>query len=147
MSKVCILCHVVFGTKNRERTINPERKRELYNYFYGILNKKKCLVSRINGMEDHVHLLFELHPSVALADIVKILKQGSSNWIRKEWVFPMFRGWGNGYFAASIGMDGKEACRQYIMNQELHHKKCGYKEELQNALKSMGMEWYDDEWK
>lgn len=146
MSKTCILCHIVFGTKRREGTIELEKRRELYAYLHGIIQNRKCITLRIGGIEDHIHLLVDLHPSVALADLVKALKQGSSKWLKDNWLLPNFGGWGSGYFAASVGIEGKEACVNYIKNQEEHHKRRSYVEELQDSVRHHGLEWFDTEW-
>lgn len=92
MSKTCILCHIVFATKQRQMVIVPENKRRLYAYL-GIINDRGCRALRIGGIENHVHLLIDLHPSIALAHLVKVLKQSSSNWLRTNNLFPWFRGW------------------------------------------------------
>lgn len=146
MSKTCILCHIVFGTKNREGTIEPTRKRELYNYLYGIIKSHKCHAIRIGGVEDHVHLLLDLHPSVALADLVKVLKQGSTNWLKQNWLFPMFGGWANGYFATSVGIQGKDNCARYITNQETHHQRMSYLDELRSGIETHGLRWVETDW-
>ena len=147
MSKTIILCHVVFGTKFRDPTILPSRTHELYKYIYGLITIRKCKVIRINGIEDHVHILLDLHPSVALAELVRAVKQSSSNWIKEEGIFPKFEGWAVGYYAASVSYGDKESCRQYIISQEEHHKHIGFREEMESAIKSVGLVWYEDDWK
>ena len=146
MSKTCILCHVVFSTKYRQKTIESSKKRELYRYMYGIIEKRRCKVIRINGMEDHVHLLIDLHPSIALADLVKAIKQGSTMWLKENWIFPYFNGWTSGYFASSVGIEGMETCRLYIINQETHHTQIDFLEEIEHAVKNHGLEWREDDW-
>lgn len=146
MSKTNILCHIVFATKARERTIFPEKKRELYAYIYGIIKNKKCEVIRINGTADHIHLLIDLHPSIALSDLVKAIKQNTTNWIKQTWILPQFDGWAKGYYAGSIGVEGKDACRQYIINQEEHHRSKTFLQEMEWALMRRGLEVYKEEW-
>ena len=146
MSKTSLLCHIVFATKMRERTILMDKKRELYAYINGIIQKKHCQAIRINGMDDHIHILVDMHPTVAVADLVKIIKQSSSNWLRQNWLFPMFMGWGKGYYAASIGIDGKEACRNYIINQEAHHQNENFMQEMEKAITETKLEWYEADW-
>ena len=146
MSKTSLLCHIVFATKMRERTILMDKKRELYAYINGIIQNKNCYTIRINGMDDHIHILVDMHPTVAVADLVKVIKQSSSNWLRQNWLFPMFMGWGKGYYAASIGIEGKEACRNYIMNQEEHHRNENFMQEMERAIKETQLEWYEGDW-
>ena len=61
-----ILYHIVFRTKGSEKTINQDHREDLYKYIWGIVKNKKCVLYRINGIEDHIHILSDLHPSIAL---------------------------------------------------------------------------------
>lgn len=146
MSKTQLLVHLVFSTKCREKSINPEYKRELYGYILGILNNKNCKTVRINGMADHVHILFDLHPSLAVADLVRIIKGSTSDWMKNNPNFRKFKGWGVGYYAVSIGREEKDRCRQYIMNQEEHHKDRSLMIELETMIRAYEMDWFPDDW-
>jgi REP element-mobilizing transposase RayT len=96
-TQVCY--HIVFSTKAREPTLKEDRREHLFRYIWGILNNRESHLYRINGTEDHLHILTSLHPSVSLADLVKDVKTGSSIWIKKEGVFRMFSHWQDGYAA------------------------------------------------
>lgn len=146
MSKTFLLHHIVFATKRRENTINVNNKKELYAYIMGIVQNKKCRLIRINGMPDHVHMLVDLHPTVAIAELVKDVKQSSSRWLKNNPAFPGFDCWGEGYYAVSVGVDGLEACRQYIMNQESHHGRLCLLDEMERMAHSYGLRWYRDDW-
>ena len=63
-----IYCHIVFSTKNREPVLRADGREELFRYIWGIIRNKKSHLYRINAVEDHVHILSSLHPSVVLAD-------------------------------------------------------------------------------
>ena len=97
MSKTQILLHIVFTTKYRLQTIPLLHKRELYRYIYGIIRNYHCHTLRINGMTEHVHILLDLNPTVALADLVKKIKQSSSVWMKINPYFNLFEGWNTGY--------------------------------------------------
>ena len=62
-----ILYQIVYSTKYREKTLEAENRKELYKYIWGILNNNKCYLYQIGGIEDHIHIITHLHPSVALA--------------------------------------------------------------------------------
>ena len=94
-----ILYHLVFRTKYSEKTINREHATDLYKYIWGIVKNKKCLLFRIKGMEDNIHILSDLHPSIALADYVKDIKVATSKWMKESGYFPYFQGWGIKYCA------------------------------------------------
>jgi len=66
-----IICHIVFATKHRERVLAEPRREDLFRYIWGIVNNHDCHLFRLNGVEDHIHILTSLHPTVALADFVK----------------------------------------------------------------------------
>ena len=74
-----ILYQIVFSTKNRERTLVGEDRKKLFQYIWGILKSNQCHLLQINGVEDHLHILTHLHPSVALADLMKDIKIASSS--------------------------------------------------------------------
>ena len=118
-----ILYHIVFRTKGSENTINQEHSSDLYKYIWGIIKNKKCILFRINGMEDHIHILSDLHPSVALADYIRDIKVSSSKWIKESGLFPDFRGWGIKYCALTYSYRERDKIINYIKNQQEHHKK------------------------
>lgn len=116
-----ILYQIVFGTKYRRQTMVAGGRHQLYNYIRGVLQNKNCHLYRINGVEDHLHILTHLHPSIALADLVKDVKLSSSKYIKENCLFPEFIGWQSGYGAFTYSMEGKYALINYIKNQEEHH--------------------------
>lgn len=146
MSKTRSIHHIVFGTKRREPTITEAYKKELYSYLFGIIRNKQCFVLRINGMPDHIHLLIDLHPTVALADLVRDIKSRSSVWLRGQAKFPLFDGWGEGYYAVSVGVADIDACKAYIIGQEEHHKSADMMAEMRAFAMKCGLTWYDADW-
>ena len=94
---------------------------------------------QINGVEDHVHIAHHLHPSVRLADLVKNIKVSSSKYIKSKNLFAQFNGWQTGYSAFTYSMNSKHALVRYIQNQEQHHKKLSYSEELALICKEHGI--------
>ena len=83
------LYQIVFSTKNRELSLVKEGREKLFRYIWGILKNNKCHFYRINGVEDHIHILTSLHPSIALSDLVKDVKIASSKFIKSS--FSKFR--------------------------------------------------------
>ena len=118
-----ILYHIVFRTKYNLQAINTAHEAELYGYIWGIVKNNNCFLHKINGTEDHLHLLSDLHPSVALADYVKSIKVASSIWIVHSGYFPKFRGWAEGYGAFTYAYRDKAMIMKYIGNQKEHHRK------------------------
>lgn len=136
-----ILYQIVFSTKSRKRTLLKENRAELFKYIWGILKNKKCHLYRINGVEDHLHIITHIHPSIALASLVKDIKLASSAYIKKNNLFPGFSGWQEGYAAFTYSIDAKDKLIEYVKNQEAHHKKKAFKEELIGLLLKHGVEF------
>ena len=145
MSYTASLHHIVFATYRRQRTIENGRKEELFHYIWGIVKNKKSKLLRINAMPDHVHMLIDLHPTVALADLVGTVKQSTSLWMKQEGRHQMFDGWAKEYYAASVSPTAKDNVTSYINNQEAHHAKRPYADELRWLAEAAGMTWYDAE--
>jgi hypothetical protein len=96
---------------------------------------------RINGTEDHLHILTSLHPSVSLADLVKDVKTGSSLWIKNEGILRMFAHWQEGYAAITHSKREIEALIEYIKGQEEHHRRTTFVEEYRKLLGEAGIEF------
>lgn len=135
-----ILYHIVFSTKDREKTLADQNREELYKYIWGFIRHRNCLLHRINGMPDHIHLLITLRPDIALSDFVHDLKLASTAWIKKEKVFPNFTGWQSGYGAFTYARRDKELIINYIINQQVHHKTIPFIDEYRALLKEEGIE-------
>lgn len=135
-----ILYHIIFRTKESEKTIPLEHNKELFAYIMGIIKNKECFLYRINGMEDHIHLLSDLHPSIALADYIRDIKTASSIWLKQNNNFPRFSGWATGYAALTYAYSDKEKIINYIVQQQKHHTKVSFIDELEKLLVEQGVE-------
>ena len=111
-----------------------ENRDQLFKYIWGVLKNKKCHLYRINGVEDHIHILTHLHPSIALSDLVKDIKLASSAFIKESNIFPEFKGWQQGYGGFTYSINEKERLIEYIKNQEEHHKRVTFREEYISLL-------------
>lgn len=140
-----IYYHIVFGTKNHSLTLTEEYSDELHKYTTGITRNKNCKLYRINGSKEHIHILSDLHPSLALADYVKEIKVASSIWLKQHGEFSNFVGWADGYAAFTISHDDRNRVIEYIKNQKEHHKKESFVDELKRFLKDFGIE-YDEKY-
>ena len=138
-----ILYHIVFRTKNSKKTLKHEFIRELFAYIMGIIKNKNCFLYHINGIEDHIHILSDLHPRIALADYIRDIKSSSSLWLKQSGKFPHFSGWADGYAAFTVGWADKAKVITYIKYQQEHHKKESLEEELKRFLKDYGIH-YDE---
>ena len=140
-----ILYQIVFSTKNREHTLTKPGREELFSYISGVLKNKNCHMYQIGGVADHLHIITHLHPSIALASLVKDIKLASSEHIKTNRIFPLFNGWQVGYSAFTYSFDAKANLVGYVKNQEEHHQANSYKEELVRLLEEFSIE-YDEKY-
>lgn len=124
-----LIYQVVFSTKERNPSLRKPNRHKLYKYLWGILKNKKCHLYRINGVEDHLHIITHVHPTVPVSTLIKDLKTSSNKYIKKEELFPDFKGWQDGYGAFSYSIKAKERLIEYVKNQEEHHKTVTFREE------------------
>jgi REP element-mobilizing transposase RayT len=119
-------------------SLSHESNNELFAYIMGFIKNKNCFLYRINGMEDHIHILCDLHPNLVLADFMRDLKTPTSFWLKQNSKYPNFEGWADGYAALTYSFRDKEMIINYIKNQQEHHKKESFKEELRRLLEDQG---------
>ncbi|MBA2734939.1 MAG: IS200/IS605 family transposase [Acidobacteria bacterium] len=131
-----LLYHLIFSTKNRQPLLTPEYQTRLYDYIGGTIRKQGGIALAINGITDHVHLLVKLRPDKAVSDVLRDLKANASVWMHE--IFPELRdfSWQNGYGAFTVSASHVERVRQYIANQEAHHQKLSFRDELIALLKA-----------
>ena len=126
--------HVVFVVKFRLRQIAPEWKHELYKYITGIIQKNDHKLLAINGMPDHLHILFGMKPTQSLSDLLQDIKGSSSKWINDQNLTKGKFEWQPGYGAFSYSRSQVSTVITYIQNQEAHHMKKKFKEEYRQLL-------------
>ena len=130
-----ILYHIIFATKDRQRVLRADGRQDLYKYIWGVVRNNNCHLYRIGGVEDHVHILTHVHPTVAIAELVKSIKVSTSVCIKEQRVFPEFDVWQEEYGAFTHSIHEKEALIKYIKSQEEHHRVQTFREELAELLK------------
>jgi putative transposase len=114
-----ILYQIVFGTKNHGQTLSANKRDELFKYVSGILNNKKCHLYQINGVEDHIHIVTHLHPSIALSDLVKDIKLATTKFIKERNLFINFNGWQDA--CLPVGRDMEHLRTPSIESQRLYN--------------------------
>jgi putative transposase len=130
-----LIYHIVFGTKYRRRVLTKDKRKRLFKFIWGILQKKKCHLYRINGVEDHIHILTSMRTTMDVANLVKDIKVASHLWIEENEIFPEFIEWQVGYGAFTVSAYEKDGLIEYIKNQEAHHKIETYEDEYRRLLK------------
>jgi REP element-mobilizing transposase RayT len=120
---------IVFAVKGREKLIAKSWKLQLNEYISGIIRNKNQKAIIVNGMADHIHVFIGLKPSISISDLVRDIKNNSSNFINKSKLVPGKFSWQEGYGAFSYSHSHISKVYNYILNQEKHHRKKTFREE------------------
>ena len=144
MSYVTSFYHVVFSTKERKATLNPENSGDLYAIIGAEIKKMKSKALIVNGMKNHIHILLSLSPEVALSNLMREVKSHSSVWAKESGLFPIFDGWSGEYGAFSLSASHKDAVYKYIENQQAHHLTVSDDEEFERLVTKAGLKIYRD---
>jgi REP element-mobilizing transposase RayT len=132
---------IVFAVKGRENLIAKSWKDELNKYIAGIIKHKEQKPIIVNGMPDHIHAFIGLNPSMPVSDLVRDIKNNSSNFINgKRFVQNKFS-WQEGYGAFSYSHSHIQKVYNYIRDQENHHKKKTFREEYIDLMKKFEIEF------
>lgn len=132
---------VVFAVKGRENLIVKAWKDDLHKYISGIITNKEQKSIIVNGMPDHIHAFIGLKPSMKISDLVRDIKNNSSNFINDRKLVRGRFSWQEGYGAFSYSHSHIENVYKYILNQEEHHKKRSFREEYLELLQKFEIEY------
>ena len=134
MSYISSYHHCVFSTKERRPLITPALAERLWPFLGGIARQNKMKAIEIGGVEDHIHILLSLPPTLSIAKAMQLIKGGSSKWVHET--FPEHRlfSWQEKYGAFSVSESRAESVIQYIKGQAEHHKKVTFQEEFMALL-------------
>jgi REP element-mobilizing transposase RayT len=126
--------HIVFSTKERRAIIGDEWRGRLHGFLGGSIKTLDGVAEAVGGTRDHIHLLIGLRATHRLADVVKDIKTASSRWIHTEIGSKLFA-WQTGYGAFTVSVSGIEKVKNYILNQEEHHRQKSFQDEYVELLK------------
>jgi len=135
--------HAVFAVQNRQSLIHATWENDLYKYITGIVQSYEHKMLQINGMPDHVHLLFGMRPVQSLSDLMKQVKQDSSKWINENRLAAGHFNWQEGFGAFSHSKWQLPTVIRYIQNQKIHHRKKSFQEEYIEFLEKWEVD-YDE---
>ena len=138
-----IYIQYVFAVKGRENFLLPAFQDEIYKYIAGIVERKDQKSLAVNGMEDHIHILVGLKPAMRIADLVRDIKNNSSNFINEKGFLKQKFSWQDGYGAFSYAQSNFGFVIDYIKNQKEHHKKKTFQEEYRDFLKKFNIPFED----
>jgi len=140
MSYVKIWIHCVWSTKNRECIIPNRFRPAILSHIRESVKEKNITLDFINTCEDHAHALINLGKEETIAQVMHSIKGESSNWINKMKFLPYPFNWQDDYFAVSVSHSHVERVRAYIKNQDKHHLKISWDEEVNMFFEKYGFE-------
>ena len=136
-----IYIHIVFAVQGRQNLISRQHKDEICKYITGIIKNRDQKLIAINCEPDHIHIFVGLQPKIALSDLVRDIKAGSSGFINdQKWIPGQFH-WQEGFGAFSHSHSDIDTVVKYILNQESHHHKTTFKEEYLKMLKDFSVDF------
>lgn len=133
--------HAVFAVQNRISLISKRWEQRLYQYITGIIQNRRHKLLAINGMPDHIHVLFGMRPTQSLSDLMRDVKGDSSLWINENKLVAGKFSWQEGYGAFSYSKSQISAVASYIDDQKLHHRKKSFIDEFTKILQDFEIEF------
>ena len=136
---------MLWSTKNREPYITNELKPKLLQHIEKNAISKYIHIDTLNCVKDHIHILVIMKPDQKLSDIIKLIKGESSHWINANKVINFKFEWQDEYFAASVSESLIDKVRNYIKNQEEHHRVKTFMDEYKDFIKKLGFEEHNSD--
>ena len=136
-----IYIQVVFAVKGRQNLIGKQWKEEINKYIAGIIKGKEQKPIIVNGMPDHIHAFIGLRPAMSISDLVREIKNNTTNFINERQFVRGKFSWQEGYGSFSYSHSHIQNVYNYILNQEEHHKKKSFREEYIELLQKFEIEF------
>ncbi len=136
--------HLIFGTKGRYPYIKESMEKRVYEYLAATLKTYESPALIINGVPEHIHILFRLSKNHALAKVVEELKKQSSKWMKELDAANSGFSWQIGYAAFSVSSSGVNTVTNYIKNQKEHHSKKTFHDEIKEFMKKYDLIEFDE---
>lgn len=143
-SLVKIYLHIIFSTKDRENILPKSLLTDVHAYISGVIKNNGCVPIITGGITNHVHILCELSSTITVSDLVRKIKTSTSIWLKENNMCDNRFSWQGGYAAFSVSQSQVDTVMAYIANQEQHHQKRTFKEELTAFLEKYNVK-YDNQ--
>jgi len=135
MPYIKIWLHCVWNTKNRRPVLVKKIREKLFEHIRDYSRSKEIFIDKIGGYNEHVHCLISLGSEQSISKVMNLLKGESSHWLNNSNILYEKFEWQDDYFAVSVSESILDNVRRYILNQENHHTKISFQEELDNIIK------------
>ena len=133
--------HIIFHVKDERIPIRREDEKELYAYMGGIIKKNSSFPIKINGTENHVHVLSTLSKNLSLSSLVEDIKKNSSRWIKTKNSYYQHFSWQGGYAGYSVSQSKVTVVANYFEQQKEHHQKQSFKDEYIQFLQEYAIDF------
>ncbi len=133
--------HAVFTVRGRENLLHKEFRGRILEYLSGTMKGLGLFPLAVNGVEDHVHIFFELPPKISVSKALQEIKSNSSKWINQQQLIKSKFEWQAGFGAFANSRSQRSRVINYILNQEIHHNKVSFKDEYLNLLEKYSIEY------
>ena len=144
MSWVKVYIHMVFSTKNRTPYLSsPELRQKVFRHIKDNAAEKNIWIDCVNGFDNHVHCLISLGKDQTISNVAQMIKGESSFWINKNQLTTEKFAWQNEYWAVGVSESHIENVRKYIYNQEEHHRKKSFTEEVNDFMEKYGWKYIE----
>ncbi len=134
MPYINIHVHAVWTTYQRKPFLKQEIRNAIFQHIKDNAILKEIRINIINGYLEHVHCLISMNAGQCIADIMQLIKGESSFWINKEKLTGSRFSWQDEYWAVSVDESQIKRVREYILNQEVHHRKKSFNEEFNEFI-------------
>ena len=134
---------IVFQTYHWEPTLTKENRKELFAYISGTLKQKGCFVYQVGGIDNHIHIIVDIHPNIEVSQLVKDIKLASTSLIKSKNLFRNFKGWNEGFGGFTYSPQARQNLIKYVKEQEEHHKKETPRCEYMRLLKEFEIEFLE----
>lgn len=133
--------HIIFHTKNTGISIRKDDIQQLSAYMASIVKDNESIPIQINGIEDLMHVFLIMSKNISLSKLTELIKKHSSRWIKTLDPYYSKFAWQGGYGGFSVSPSLHEKTKNYIINQEKHHRKMSFREEYLMFLEEYGIEY------
>jgi REP element-mobilizing transposase RayT len=131
-----VLVHFIFSTKNRFPFLTElSCRNRMHAYVARVFSEQDSPAIEVGGISDHVHVLCALGRNCAMSELIRAAKANSSGWAKTLGGLMRKYQWQGGYGAFSVHPSQVEHVREYIRNQEGHHRIRTFQEEYLNILR------------
>jgi putative transposase len=140
MSYIKVWVHCVWTTNKRIPFLRDEIRADIIQHILDNARIKGIYIDHINGYQEHLHALISLGGKQTISEIMQKIKGECSFWINKNKLTRTKFEWQDDFYAVSIGISQLDNLRNYIRNQNQHHKKVDFQEELDSIIKEYGLQ-------